>query len=80
MKSKRDKYHHYSQLNNPEEELLRKVGANGHLETCGPSAFCSCLSAVGYDLEIKTPGGYKHQPESLLTSFFNDPRNYKRFI
>lgn len=79
LRKKTDRYHRYSQTNNPEEELLRKVGVRGYLETCGPSAMCSCLSAVGYELEVEMPGGYKHQPESLLTSFLNDPNNYKQF-
>lgn len=66
----------FSQQNNPSEELLRKTGCVGWLETCGPTAAVSCLAALGYDLAIACPGPYRPQPEEVLSDFLNDPRNY----
>ena len=68
--------HHYSQRNNPEEEMLRKAKVKDWLETCGPTASVSCLAVKGCDLQIKCPGPFDPQPESVLADWFNDPRNY----
>lgn len=69
--------HHYSQMNNPEEEILRKAGVKDWLETCGPTSSVSCMAAMGHDVKCLTPGSFLPQPESVLTGWFNDPRNYK---
>lgn len=68
---------YYVQTNNPTEEILRKRSDGGWLVSCGPSAAVSCLSAMGYDVEVRCPGTYKPQSEEVLMDFFNDPRNYK---
>ncbi|MBN1699416.1 MAG: C39 family peptidase [Spirochaetales bacterium] len=71
----------YTQTNNPTEGLLKKLVKKltaGWLETCGPTAACSCLAAVGYGLSITTPGGYSPQHEEILSDFLNDPRNYAK--
>ena len=70
----RDRY--YAQTNNPSEELLRKTGAVGWLETCGPTAAIMCLATLGYELTVTCPGVYRPQPEEVLSDFLNDPRNY----
>lgn len=69
-----DKY--YIQTNNPTEEMLRKQGIGGFLETCGSTTAVNCLAVHGYELEIVCPGGYRPQPEEILNDWFNDPRNY----
>jgi len=70
-----DRY--YIQTNNPTEEMLRKQGIRGFLETCGSTAAVNCLAVHGYNLDIACPGDYRPQPEEVLTDWFNDPRNYK---
>jgi len=73
------------QTNNPTEEQLRKDEleeggeVKGWLETCGPTAMVNCLDALGVDIEITTPGGYKPQPEEVAADYFNDPANYAKF-
>lgn len=64
------------QTNNPTEEILRKRSDGVWLVSCGPSAAVTCIAAMGFDVEVKTPGGYKPQSEEVLMDFFNDPRNY----
>ncbi|HXK36410.1 MAG TPA: hypothetical protein VJ553_02415 [Candidatus Paceibacterota bacterium] len=71
-----DRKYFFSQVNNPSEELLRKTGAVGWLETCGPTAAVTCMAVLGYDLTIRCPGSYQPQPEEVLSDFLNDPRNY----
>lgn len=66
----------FQQTNNPSEELLRKTGAVGWLETCGPTAAVMCMAVLGYDLTVTCPGVYRPQPEEVLSDFLNDPRNY----
>ena len=68
--------HYYSQVNNPQEEEFKKLGMHGWLETCGPTAAVNCIAAMGFYTEIKCPGKFKPQPESILADWFNDPRNY----
>lgn len=68
--------HHYSQENNPQEEMLRKAGVADWLETCGPTSAVNCIAVLGHDLEIKAPGPFRPQPESVLSGWFHDPRNY----
>lgn len=68
---------YFVQTNNPTEEILRKGRNDGvWLVSCGPSAAVTCIAAMGFDVEVKTPGGYKPQSEEVLMDFFNDPRNY----
>ncbi len=77
-----DRERHFVQLNNPTEEILRKAvieKRKGFLETCGPTSALNCLAALGYFVTILTPGGYKPQPEEVLTDFFNDPSNDREF-
>lgn len=69
---------YFSQENNPTEQILKKREEEGFLESCGPSAACSALSSLGYDLTIRCPGSYSPQPEEVLMDFFNDPRNYDK--
>lgn len=76
----REKY--FVQTNNPTEEMLRKSlieKRTGYLESCGPTSALNCLAALGYFVTILTPGGYKPQPEEILTDFFNDPLNDREF-
>ena len=72
--SDRDCY--FVQPNKPTEEILRKRSDGVWLVSCGPSAAVTCIAAMGFDVEVKTPGGYKPQSEEVLMDFFNDPRNY----
>nr|WP_315442302.1 C39 family peptidase [uncultured Treponema sp.] len=67
---------YFVQTNNPTEEILRKRSDGVWLVSCGPSAAVTCIAAMGFDVEVKTPGGYKPQSEEVLMDFFNDPRNY----
>ena len=66
------------QRNNPTEEILRKRSDGAWLVSCGPSAAVTCIAAMGFDVEVKTPGDYKPQSEEVLMDFFNDPRNYSQ--
>lgn len=70
---------YYSQTNNSTESILRKVGVKEWLETCGSTAAVNCLAAMGHDVTVFCPGQYRPQPEDVLTNYFNDPRNYKKF-
>ena len=74
-----DSNRYYSQENNPEEEEFKKLGLKSWLQTCGPTAMINILDNMGHDVRIITPGGWKPQPESTLTDFFNDSRNYTKF-
>ena len=74
--SDRDCY--FVQTNNPTEEILRKRSDGIWLVSCGPSAAVTCIAAMGFDVEVKTQGGYKPQSEEVLMDFFNDPRNYSQ--
>ena len=67
---------YFVQTNNPTEEILRKRSDGVWLVSCGPSAAVTCIAAIGFDVSIKTPGGYAPQSEEVLMDFFNDPRNY----
>ncbi|NVP23961.1 hypothetical protein [Treponema phagedenis] len=67
---------YFVQTNNPTEEILRKRSDGVWLVSCGPSAAVTCIAAMGFDVEVKTPGGYAPQSEEVLMDFFNDPRNY----
>jgi len=73
---------YYCQDNNPEEELLRKE-EKGFLEFCGPTAatmlvFARIPAKEEKKYLPKCRGGYIQQPESILSSYFNDPRNYHK--
>lgn len=70
---------YHVQTNNPTEQYLKKLGVAAWLQTCGPTAAVNCLDALGYKIALTTPGGYKPQPEEVLTDFFNDPANVERF-
>lgn len=67
---------YFVQTNNPTEEILRKRSDGVWLVSCGPSVAITCIAAMGFDVEVKTPGDYKPQSEEVLMDFFNDPRNY----
>ena len=67
---------YFVQTNNPTEEILRKRSDGVWLVSCGPSAAITCIAAMGFDVEVKTPGDYKPQSEEVLMDFCNDPRNY----
>ena len=69
---------YFVQTNNPTEEILRKRSDGAWLVSCGPSAAVTCIAAMGFDVEVKTPGDYKPQSEEVLMDFFNDPRNYSQ--
>nr|DAO15612.1 MAG TPA: peptidase [Caudoviricetes sp.] len=71
-----DRACYFVQSNNPTEEILRKRSDGIWLVSCGPSAAITCIAAMGFDVEVKTPGDYKPQSEEVLMDFFNDPRNY----
>lgn len=72
---------YYSQENNAVESMLKKSSApSGWLETCGPTAAVTILDALGANIDIMTPGGWKPQPEDLLTLYLNDPRNERDLI
>jgi hypothetical protein len=71
-----DKDCYYTQSNNPTEEILRKRSDKDWLVSCGPSAAVTCIAAMGFDVNIKTPGDYQPQSEEVLMDFFNDTRNY----
>ena len=73
-----DRACYFVQSNNPTEEILRKRSDGIWLVSCGPSAAVTCIAAMGFDVEVKTPGGYKPQSEEVLMDFFNDPRNYSQ--
>jgi len=70
------KDHYYSQTNNPEEEEFRKKYKTKYLESCGPTSAVTIIAAMGHNVKISCPGDWEPQPESILTDFFNDPRNY----
>ena len=73
-----DRACYFVQSNNPTEEILRKRSDGIWLVSCGPSAAVTCIAAMGFDVEVKTPGDYKPQSEEVLMDFFNDPRNYSQ--
>ena len=73
-----DRACYFVQSNNPTEEILRKRSDGIWLVSCGPSAAVTCIAAMGFDVEVKTPGGYKPQSEEVLMDFFNAPRNYSQ--
>ncbi|KKN34366.1 hypothetical protein LCGC14_0794130 [marine sediment metagenome] len=70
---------HYTQENNPQEQILYKEDGKGFLEFCGSTAAVSLLHARGNKVEIICPGAWKPQPEGVLGNFFHDPRNYAEF-
>lgn len=73
-----DRECYFVQTNNPTEEIVRKRSDGVWLVSCGPSAAVTCIAAMGFDVEVKTLGGYKPQSEEVLMDFFNDPRNYSK--
>jgi hypothetical protein len=77
-----DRTGYYTQRNNAIEELLRAIGVNGYLETCGPTSAVRCIYATGQgeNLSLRTSGGWSPQPEDVLTLFMNDPSNENDFL
>ena len=73
-----DKEKFYIQTNNPTEEILRKAGVKKYLESCGPTSAINCIATMGRNITVETPGGYRPQPEEILTGYFNDPGNYNK--
>lgn len=69
---------YYRQENNPTEQILRKQGAENWLVSCGPTAAVSIVHATGREVDCLTPGGWKPQPEEILTGYFNDPSNSEK--
>ena len=78
---------YYTQENNPTEERLKIMKSDGSLktsflQTCGPTAAMNIVAALSKsdkDFEIICQGGYKPQPEEVLSDYFTDSRNYKKF-
>lgn len=72
---------HYTQENNPQEQILYKEDGKGFLEFCGATAAVSLLHARDGKkaVQIKCPGIWEPQPEGTLGDFFHDPRNYNEF-
>ena len=89
----RDPDCYHAQNNNPEENALhaqmdslsKQYGFTYRpatfFESCGPTACVNALDAKekGYLPEIRFPGGWAPQQESMVMSYFNDPRNFKAF-
>lgn len=69
---------YFQQTNNPTEHMLKVRLPHGTswLETCGPTAAINCITAMGNDVSIYTPGGYLPQPEEVLSDWFNDSQNF----
>lgn len=69
---------YFVQGNNSIEHILRcrLPAGTSALETCGPTASVSCQASLGHPVWIGSPGGYLPQPEDLLATYFNDPRNF----
>lgn len=69
---------YYIQDDNPTEHLLkvRSTDGRGWLETCGPTAAVNCVVGVGSPVACLTPGGYRPQPEEVLSDCLNDPHNF----
>jgi|GEM_PF-888976 len=80
-----DRLRHHVQENNPQEEQLRKDEieeggpVRGWLETCGPTALTTVCDCAGYNIEVKTPGGFRPQEEGILADYLNHPSNYPKF-
>jgi len=74
----RDRY--YVQTNNPTEQILKKEGKGGWLESCGSVALTNCMGVLGKDFVITCVGGFQPQIDEIVTGYFNDPRNYKKFL
>ncbi len=66
----------YSQVNNPMEEELRKLGYAHWLQSCGSSAAATGMAVVGWDMVIRCPGDYAPQADQMLNDFLNDPNVY----
>jgi len=73
--AKRWKKVYHKQTDNAIEEILRKFNQPS-LETCGAAAAVNCMDAIGIDLSIETPTGYKIDADEAITLFLNDKRNY----
>ena len=70
---------YFTQENNAFEHMLKCLLPPGvsWLETCGPTASLNCQASLGRDVAVRTKGGYRPQPEDVLTSYFNDPNNFE---
>jgi len=75
-----DRSTYYRQDNDLLEEIRRKLGDKGVLQSCGSDAAGSCIEAVGWDLEdalaTRAPSGYSVPADDLLTEWLNNRRNY----
>lgn len=69
-----DRKRYYLQTNNSIEALLKKTGRRW-LESCGPTTAVMCMDMVGHLVECSTSGGWKPQPEDVLSLLMNDPRS-----
>jgi len=74
-----DRWRYHSQVNNPTEEELRKLGYARWLQSCGSSSAAMGAAVVGYDVEIRCPGGYILPADEAITDYLNDPTNYPKF-
>ena len=72
---------YYDQTNNPTEGMLKKLKnlnqRNHWLESCGGEAAASCMAALGYKIEIETPGGHILQAGELIVDFLNGKKQEK---
>ncbi len=75
-----DRSRYYVQTNNPTEQILKKEGIKGWLESCGSTALTNCAAALGKDFTVTCPGGFQPQTDEIATGFLNDPRNYAKFL
>jgi hypothetical protein len=69
---------YFIQENNSIEHILkcRLPAGSSPLETCGPTASLNCQASLGREIGLGMPGGYRPQPEDILASYLNDPRNF----
>ena len=68
----------YIQTNNAVEEALNRYDSGESAVTCGPTAAVNCLAAMGIDVEVQTPGGWRLQPEDALMLWFHDRRQWEK--
>lgn len=74
-----NKDYYYIQTNNPQETLLRLLGFEKYLLTCGPSTMLNCIAPLGVNVEISAPGLGKLQPEGVAANYFVSPENWPAF-
>jgi hypothetical protein len=75
-----DRSRYYVQTNNPTEQILKKEGKDGWLESCGSTALTNCAASLGKDFTVTCPGGFQPQTDEIATGFLNDPRNFAKLV